>query len=107
MFDDRKILCGSSRYEKVFYFNHEFNGLPDQVKKELNIISVLFTEEVGGILRMEFDSEGVLHLTVESKDNDYIYDEITSGLKIRQMQDEHRELFESLETWYRIFMAGD
>ena len=25
MFDDKVILCGSSSYEKIFYFNPEFD----------------------------------------------------------------------------------
>ena len=28
MFDDKVILCGSSSYEKIFYFNPEFDSLP-------------------------------------------------------------------------------
>ena len=54
MFDDKVILCGSSSYEKIFYFNPEFDSLPKQIKDELQIMCVLFTEDVGGILRLEF-----------------------------------------------------
>ena len=68
MFDDKVILCGSSSYEKIFYFNPEFDSLPKQIKDELQIMCVLFTEDVGGILRLEFDEKGNLNLTVESKD---------------------------------------
>ena len=32
MFDDKVILCGSSSYEKIFYFNPEFDSLPKQIK---------------------------------------------------------------------------
>ncbi len=41
-------------------FNPDFDKLPDDVKNELKIMCVLFTEEVGGILDMEFDEEGNL-----------------------------------------------
>ena len=58
MFDDKVILCGSSSYEKIFYFNPEFDSLPKQIKDELQIMCVLFTADVGGILTMEFDEEG-------------------------------------------------
>ena len=34
MFDDKVILCGSSSYEKIFYFNPEFDSLPKQIKEE-------------------------------------------------------------------------
>ena len=33
MFDDKVILCGSSSYEKIFYFNPEFDSLPKQTKQ--------------------------------------------------------------------------
>ena len=50
MFEEKKILCGASHYEQLFYFNPEFDSLPKAIKEELNILCVLFTEDVGGIL---------------------------------------------------------
>ena len=50
MYQDNITLCGASAYEKKFYFNQDFNALPDHVKKELQIMCVLYTEDVGGIL---------------------------------------------------------
>ena len=49
MYQDNITLCGASAYEKKFYFNQDFNALPDHVKKELQIMCVLYTEDVGGI----------------------------------------------------------
>lgn len=107
MFDDKVILCGSSSYEKIFYFNPEFNSLPKQIKEELQIMCVLFTEDVGGILRLEFDETGNLNLTVESKEDDFFFDEIGSVLKIKQYQSQKRELLEAIETYYRIVFLGE
>ena len=28
MLEDKKILCGASQYEQLFYFNPEFDSLP-------------------------------------------------------------------------------
>ena len=103
MFADKTILCGASRYEQLFYFNPDFDSLPKEVKQELQILCVLYTEDIGGILRLEFDEEGNLNLTVESKEDDFMFDEIGSVLKIKQIQQEKRELLESLETYYRVF----
>ena len=66
MFDDKVILCGSSSYEKIFYFNPEFDSLPKQIKDELQIMCVLFTEDVGGILRLEFDEKRELLENMET-----------------------------------------
>ena len=99
MFDDKVILCGSSSYEKIFYFNPEFDSLPKQIKEELQIMCVLFTEDVGGILRLEFDETGNLNLTVESKEDDFFFDEIGSA--------EKRELLENMETYFRVFFLQE
>ena len=68
---------------------------------------VLFTEDVGGVLTMEFDRGGNLEFKVAADDGDYLFDEIGSALKIRQFQLEKRELLESLELYYRVFFLGE
>ena len=103
MLEEKKILCGASHYEQLFYFNPEFDSLPKTVKEELNILCVLYTVDVGGILRLEFDEKGNLNLVTESKEDDYFFDEIGSVLKIKQIQQEKRELLESLEMYYKVF----
>lgn len=37
MFQDKMVLCASSAYEKKFYLNENFEGLPQHVKDELKI----------------------------------------------------------------------
>ena len=48
--DENVVLCASNSYEKKYYFNPDFDRLPEDIKNELKIMCVLFTEEVGGIL---------------------------------------------------------
>ena len=107
MFDDKVILCGSSSYEKIFYFNPEFDSLPKQIKDELQIMCVLFTEEIGGILTLEFDEDGNLEFKTEALDADAMYDEIGSVLRIKQIRKEKQELLASLEMYYRVFFLGE
>ena len=71
MYQDNITLCGASAYEKKFYFNQDFNALPDHVKKELQIMCVLYTEDVGGILTLEFDEDGNLEFQVSAEEGDY------------------------------------
>ena len=106
MFDDKVILCGSSSYEKIFYFNPEFDSLPKQIKEELQIMCVLFTEEVGGILDMEFDEEGNLLFKSSADEGDLLYDEIACGMLVKKYQYEKRELLESLEMFFKVFFLG-
>ena len=50
----KTVLCGANAYEMKYYFNEQFNGIPDSIKEELHIICVLFTEEVGGVFTIAF-----------------------------------------------------
>ena len=92
MYNEDRVLCGANSYEKKFYINDKFKSLPEQVKQELQIMCVMFTEEVGGTLVLEFDEDGYLQLITDAGEDDLLYDEIGSGLKIHQIQLEKREL---------------
>lgn len=107
MYQDNIVLCGASAYEQKYFFNQDFNSLPEHVKQELQIMCVLYTEDVGGILTLEFDEDGALQFKTEALEADARYDEIGSALKIKQLQLEKRELLESLEVYYRVFFLGD
>ena len=100
------VLCGANSYVEKYYFNEQFSGLPEAVKQELQIMCVLFTEDIGGVLILEFTPEGNLEFRVEAEENDYLFDEIGSALKIKQYQTEKRELLESLELYYKVRFLG-
>ena len=68
---------------------------------------VLYTEDVGGILTLYFDEDGCLQFQTSCEESDYFYDEIGSVLKIKQYQNEKRELMEALELYYRIIFLGE
>lgn len=101
------VLCGASAYTKKFYLNERFKGLPDSVKDDLQILCVLYTEDIGGVFQMIFDEEGQLLLQTECEEGDFAYDEIGSILKIKQIQQERQELLESLEMYYKVFFLSD
>ena len=107
MYDESRFLCGANSYDKKFYINERFKNLPEQVKQELQIMCVMFTEEVGGILVLEFDEDGYLQLITDAEEDDILYDEIGSGLKIHQIQMAKRELLEALEMYYKVFILGE
>lgn len=101
------VLCGASAYEQKYYFNKDFDSLPDHVKKELQIMCVLFTEEIGGIFTLEFDDHGNLQFKTEATEADGFYDDIGGALKIKKLRVEKEELLESLEMYYRVFFLGE
>ena len=101
------ILCASNAYNKKYYLNNNFNGLPEAIKEELQIMCVLYTEDVGGVLELVYDEDGSLEFRTSFEEGDYFYDEIGSVLKIKQYQNVKRDLLEALETYYRIVFLGE
>ncbi len=107
MYQGNIVLCGSSNYEQKYYLNPDFNMLPEQIKRELQILCVLYTEDIGGILTLEFDESGSLQFVTQADEEDLLYDEIGSVLKIKQLRAQRRELFESLELYYKVFFLNE
>lgn len=101
------ILCAASAYEKKYYLNPEFARLPESIQEELQIMCVLYTSDVGGILTLQFDQMGNLLFHVTSEENDYFFDEIGSVLKVKQIQREKQELLEALELYYKAFFLKE
>ena len=87
------------------HINH--NVRPESIKEELQIMCVLYTEDVGGVLELVYDEDGNLEFRTSYEEGDFFYDEIGSVLKIKQYQNVKRELLESLETYYRIVFLGE
>lgn len=107
MYQEKVVLCVSNAYEKKFYLNEDFETLPQSIKDELKIMCVLFTEEVGGVLSLVYDEEGNLNLEVSYDEEDILYDEIGSGLKIKEIQRTKTDLMESLELFYKVFFLNE
>ncbi len=102
------VLCAANSYTQKFYLGEQFSRLPKAIKEELKILCVIHVEEVGGVLVLEFDEDGNLDFRVEAEDADYLFDEIGSALKIKQLRQERQELWESLELFYRsVFLAQE
>ena len=105
MYQENIVLCGASAYEQKYYFNQDFHSLPEHVKQELQIMCVLFTEDVGGVLELVFDEEGKLEFRASCDEGDLLYDDIGCGLKIRELQRTKEDLLSALELYYKV-MTG-
>lgn len=101
--EDRVVLCGANAYEQKYFFNEEFKGIPQSIQDELHIICVLFTEEVGGVFTIVYEPDGSLSLETDAAEEDILYDEISSGLLVREIRRQRQELLESLSLYYRVF----
>ena len=107
MEDNRVVLCGANAYDMKYYFNEQFNGIPDSIKDELRIICVLFTEEVGGIFTIVFEEDGTVSMETNAEEDDIYYDEISSGLLVGEIRRKRQELFESLSLYYKVFILKE
>ena len=105
--EEKIVLCAANSYEQKYYFNPDFQALPEAVQQELQIMCVLFTADVGGILAVVYDEKGELRLEVTSAEDDFLFDEIGSELKIKQLRREKEELFEALQLFYQSFVMED
>lgn len=107
LYDDKVVLCGANSYEQKYYLNPDFETLPEQIRQELQIMCVLYVEDVGGILTLAFEEDGTLCFEVVSEEDDFMFDEIGSQLKIKELQTTKQELLRSLELFYKIFFLGE
>ncbi len=107
MQNEEMVLCAANAYSQKYYFNPRYQALPEGIRQELQIMCVTYTEEVGGILTLTFSPDGRLLISAYGDDRDIYYDEVSSGLKIREMQMEKKTLFEGLEQYYRTFFLGE
>ena len=101
--EEEMVLCAANAYIQKYYFNEDFAILPQEIKDELQILCVMFTEEIGGIFTLYFNEEGNLCMQTEAEESDGLYDDIGAELKIKKIRNEKKELFESLELFYRTF----
>ncbi len=105
--EERIVLCGANAYEQKYYFNEKFNNIPESIKDELHIICVLFTEEVGGIFTIVFETDGSISLETLADPDDFYYDEISSGLLVSEIRRKRQDLLESLRLFYRVFILKE
>lgn len=104
---ENEVLCAASAYDKKYYLNEAFVGLPQSIKDELKAMCVLFVEDVGGIFALEYDENGKLLMRTDADEGDLLYDEIGAALKVKHLQIEKTETFESLEMFYKVFISGE
>ena len=107
MADGRMVLCGANSYDKKYYFNPKFEKVPESIQKDLHIIAVLFTEEVGGIFTISFEDDGEIYLDAHADETDIMYDSVSAGLLLGEIRKNRAELFESLSAYYRVLILNE
>lgn len=103
--DNKDILCSASYYKQGYFFNEEFKSIPEEVKKDLKVITVCLSEKTRGISILGFYKDtGDFYIEAMNDPNDFLYDDIGAKLEVIQTEKENEELFNSLTLWYRTFI---
>ena len=105
--DGRMVLCAANSYDKKYYFNQKFANLPRSIQDDIHVISVLFTEDCGGIFMIAFDPDGEVCLQNRCEEEDIAYDEVSAGLMIGQIRKNRAELLDCLSAYYRILILKE
>ena len=98
----RIVLCGANAYDKKYYYNRKFSKIPESIQEQLHIISVLFTEEIGGIFTVSFTPYGEVVMESTKEEGDLLYDEIGAPLMIKEIKRQKREMLEALEIYFKV-----
>ncbi len=101
------VICGANAYEEKYFFNDKFKDIPNSIQEDLRTITILFTQEVGGIFTICYDDNGEVLLQTEAAEDDITYDEVSSGLLIGQIRQNRRELFESLRLYFKVMILKE
>ena len=102
--DGRMVLCAVNKYKMKYFFNKNFDKIPQSMKEELHAISVLFAQEVGGIFKIVFEEDGDITIETEAEEDDLLYDDISAGLMVAEIKRNRQEMFESLSMFYKVFI---
>ncbi|MDO4301362.1 MAG: DUF6145 family protein [Clostridia bacterium] len=108
MEENKDILCSASYYKHGYFFNEKFNRLPEQIKRELRVITVCMAERIKGIAILGFYNDSAdVYIEVMNQPDDYLYDEIGAKLEVGYVERDNEELLKSLSLWYKTFIKGE
>ncbi len=108
MDNNKDILCSASFYKQGYFYNNKFSAIPENIKKELKVITVCLSEKIRGISIFGFYKDnGYFYIETMNLPDDLLYDEIGAKLEVNQVENENQELFNSLSLWYRTFILKE
>ena len=104
---DKKVLAGASREKQKYFFETEFNALPQTVKDEIRNICIIMAERLGCTFLISFEESGDILFEIVKNEGDFDFDDIGAELEIKSLKREKKELIKALKLWYVINMTED
>ncbi len=102
-----KVIGAASWENQKYFFDPEFNALPDSIKEEIRIICVVMAQRLGCTFLMGFKDEGDVYFEIVKGENAYDFDDIGADLEIKSLTKEKEELIKALKVWYLYRKSGN
>lgn len=102
-----KILAVANFEQQKYFFEPEFSGLPEMVRKEIQVICVNFAQKLGCTFLMGFYENGEIYFESVQAEEDLNFDEIGAELEIKKILRERKELLKMLRLWYMIYFTEE
>lgn len=102
---ERKILAAADAGKQKYFFEPEFEGLPESIREEVREICILLAQKLGCTFLMGFDEAGNLYFETVRREDDFDFDEIGAELEIGALRRGRKELLRALELWYAMFFT--
>jgi len=99
-----KIVLAAASFEKEkYFFNDQFDELPESVKKDVKVITVVLANSLMCTMVMGFYETGDIYFEAVKGETASDFDDIGAELEIKALQKEKAEFIESLRLWYLVF----
>ena len=79
-----------------------FDKIPENIKEELHIICVLFTEEVGGVFTIGFTPLGEVEMDAQKEEGDLLYDDIGAELLQKEIRRKKADMLKALSIYFKV-----
>jgi len=101
--EEQKALIGrASIYNKIYYYNPLYSGLPPAVLAEVQEICTHYAAKLHCIFALKYRENGDVYFECLPEEWDESFDEIGAKLDMDKLARERRDFFLSLKAWYRF-----
>lgn len=100
---NKKIIAAASFQKQKYFFDSEFEKLPEDIKKEIQVICVLSAQSLECTFVIGFKNNGDVYFEVV----DNLSDEIGIELLIKEIRIKHKELLKALKLWYLLYKTNE
>ena len=99
-----KIVLAAASFEKEkYFFNDQFEKLPESIKKDIKVITVVLANNLMCTIVMGFYETGDIYFEAIKREEASDFDDIGAELEIKVLQKEKADFLEKLRLWYLVY----